>query len=131
MKLTLPEEPVALEWASVRGVRAAFHWFSVMPGHVRSLPSLLTHNDVELHVFTFTHASFDHVRVVPAAVVWWTKMPSRVVAINESVALLDAEQFNPLNHLLVLATAFIDKAVQGVTEFAPLQLTVSFSSLRR
>lgn len=90
---------MAPEPAPVCGVGAAFHRFSVRPGHVGSHPFLLTDNDVDLYGFTYTYATLILCGLFRVMAVWWTKTSSRVSAL-----LLTSYLFSTLNHLTVPST---------------------------
>lgn len=93
-------DPVSPKSASVRGVGAPLHWFSVSPSHVGSLSTFLTHNYIELYGLTFAHALFNLLRdIYRVTAVLQTRIFLRV-----SLYLMKAEPFFTLNQSKVLSS---------------------------
>lgn len=51
-----------------------------------------------------------------------------VVAVHETVSVFHVKPFYGFDHSLILVTAYAKKTIQDVIQFAPLQLSVQFSS---
>lgn len=106
MASTLPVDPVASEPVPVCYIGAALHWFSVRHGHVGSLLSLLTDDDIELYGFTFTHAPLDLVHVVPGdRHLVDEDVLMGVVASAKAAPIPNVKQFDCTVHLFISAAA--------------------------
>lgn len=108
---------MALEPASVCGVGAALHWFFVRPSHAGSLLSLFAENDIEFYGFAFAHAPLNVVQVVLSdRCLVDQDIFTNVFAIDGSISVLDVKPLNGSDHLLILVTTYVDKAVLDVIE---------------
>lgn len=104
------------QWLRNRRLSAArgafLHWFSIRPGHVGSLSSLLVNNDVGLYGLTFANVPLDLVRVFPShRCLVYADVFAAVVATDEAVPIPHVKPFNGSKNSSIFFSSQVPKAI--------------------